>query len=474
MPIPKYATEVPGLDDLLDGGLPRGRATLLAGRSGTGKTMMSLQIACNLARRGVRCVFATIEENPRDLLRAGDELGFDSSRLANEGDCLHIVDLVQVPSAPVLVSGDFDLSGLASRLVFEAHEQNAEIIILDSITALLSPVEKPRALRHLFFQLCVAALEDGRSFLVTAEADVDYGPITRLGMEDYVCDAVVILRNVVDGKRRRRSVEVHKYRRSKHLKGEYPCALTEEGFSVFPLDASSETEIKDVQRMERFSCGTKGLDEMTGGGWLRDSIVLVRGPTGSGKTILSGMYACAGAARDERVFYYGFEETESMLLRNYQALGLPVKKYVDEGKIRLIARFPEATSPEDMIIELRSVLDQHKPTLIVIDSISAIEHVTSYDSFRQFIVGITSALRHHGRSALLTQSAAIELSIDSQAPYLSTLADAILMLGYDIRKDGLERHAQVLKMRGSAHSSAARALTIGRGGLQVASDPHED
>lgn len=466
--IDKIASGVPGLDELLAGGLPRGRATLIKGRSGTGKTIMTLQVANAMARGGERTVFVSVEERPEDLLSLGQQLGFGTRELAADRR-LTIVDMVPDFGLDLAIAGDFDLSGLALQILKAADEADARIIALDSISALLAPLRSGAPRRHLLANLVSQILATGRTLILTSGAGDpdDYGSAGS-EIEDYVCDAVVVMRNVVDGKRRRRSVEVHKYRRSGHLKGEYPCAVTREGLSVFPLDASDDTQDADAELVtERFKSGVSGLDAMTRGGWLRDAITLVRGPTGSGKTILSGMYACAGAARGERVFYYGFEETAAVLLRNYDLLEIPFRAYVDSGDIKLVARFPEATSPEDMIIELRTVLEEHSPSLIVLDSISAIEHVTSYESFRQFVVGITSALRQHGRSALLTQSVADEQSVDLHAPYLSTLADAILLLGYDLGDEDMHRYIRVLKMRGSAHSLRPHRLSIGPGGLHV-------
>src|SRR6185436_16616558 len=168
-------------------------------------------------------------------------------------------------------------------------------------------------------------------------------------VEDYVCDLTIVFRNIHDGGRRRRTVEINKYRRSAHYKGEYPCTITTRGIAVFPLDAR---ELPDAQ-VERYSSGVEGLDTMTRGGWLRNSIIIVRGPTGSGKTLLAGTYALAGASRGERVVYYGFEETRPILLRNYREIGMSMDPYIESGNLKVICRYPEATSLEDLLVDLR-------------------------------------------------------------------------------------------------------------------------
>lgn len=461
--IERYETGVPGLDQLLAGGLPKSRVTLLAGRSGTCKTVSSLQIACAAAARGERVLFISVEEAVDDLVATGESFDLGTRRLVEEG-LLKIADLAFPVEGPVLMSGNFDIHGLASRIRHLISQQDCTYVFIDSLSALFAPAPASLTLRHQVSFLLSELAKDGRTVVVTSESGPREHAIGSIGVEEYLCDAVLVLRNVRDGKRRRKSIEVHKYRRSNHYKGEFPCALTSEGLVVFPLDTSPR-EPSDVT--ERVASGIEGLDRITRGGWMRDSIALVRGPSGSGKTILSASYAVAGAQRGERVFYYGFEETEGMLLRNIEALNLPMRKYVESGSLKLTCRFPESTSPEDMIVELRQVLARHQPTLIVIDSISAIEHVLSYESFRHFTIGITSALREHGRSALLTQAVVPGSPTEQSAPYLSTMADAILNITYDLEPNRLRRLVRVVKMRGSAHETGAVPFQIGANGISI-------
>lgn len=461
----KLDTGVPGLDELLDGGVPTRRATLITGRSGSCKTVLALQIAAHCARSGRRTLFVTTEERPEDLRKSGDALGFQATELVAK-QLLAITDLVHPFSGPLVVSGQFDVSGLVARLAHDITVHGAEVLILDSASALFSPVNARGELRGQFHQLVYGLLLRGVTLLVTAESRGDYDPEPWLGMENVLCDAVIVLRNVIDGKRRRRSVEVQKYRRSSHLQGEFPAALTKDGLRVFPLDAQDPTPT--IPRGgERTASGVPGLDALAGGGFLRDSVVLLRGPTGSGKTLFAGSIAVAAALRGERVYYMGFEEMDGLLIRNLEAVGVPVQRALAGGRLRLSARYPEATSPEDVNIELRALLAEHDPSLVIIDSISAIEHVTSYESFRQFLVGVTSALRQRARSAWLTQAVVAGDDTDRRAPYLSTLADAIVELGYGFEEEEMTRSLRILKMRGSGHTLRAHDFRITSRGLDV-------
>jgi circadian clock protein KaiC len=465
----KAPTGVPGLDALTRGGLPAGRATLVAGKSGTGKSILALQTAARLARDGRAVLYLAVEESTDDLARMADGLGFGASALCGEGR-LHFVDMRRPAGVPVVVTGEYDSTGFVERVAADARRTGARAVVVDSMSALFHPRPAPDALRAHFFSIVRALHELGLTALFTSEAASDYGQPSVLGVEDYVCDLVLVLRNVADGKRRRRTIEVHKYRGSPHFKGEYPCTITDAGMTIFPLDALEEPPAGD-DPAARFSSGLEGLDRMNAGGWLRDSIVLVRGPSGGGKTTLAGMYARAGARRGERVAYYGFEETKRILLRNFAALGLPVDDLVAAGALRVACRYPEATSTEDLLVDLRRDLDTFRPSLIVLDSISSIEHSTSAEGFRTFLIGLASLLRERGRSALLTQTVRSRGEGAQDPPFLSTVADAIVMLNYAADAPRLERTMRVLKMRGSAHDSEQRRLAIGPGGLSVESPP---
>ena len=460
----KLPTGVPGLDNLLLGGIPMGRSTLIAGRSGTGKSVMSLQMAASLARQGLTTIVLAVEEPPDDLVQTGDSLNLGLSELAREGKLI-FCDMNRPSDGPTVAAGDYDLFGLIHRIENLVGEHGARAIVLDSATGLFSPRPSDERMRQHFFQLVSAFRNLNLTSVIIAESQEDYGSLTTLGVEDFLCDLTILLRNIIDGGRRRRSVEINKYRRSPHFKGEYPCTITTKGLAVFPVDAREYPE--SLETIERYSSGVQGLDEMTHGGWLRNSIIIVRGPTGAGKTILAGVYAKAGAERGERVVYYGFEETRAILLRNYRELGMDLQPLVDAGNLRVICRYPEATSLEDLLVDIRIDLEEFKPSLIVLDSISSIEHASSERGFRQFMIGVASILRQHGRSALITQTVLAGTSAGHAAPYLSTIADAILALDYSPAGYELDRTMRVIKSRGSAHAPHPYRLGITGDGIDV-------
>jgi CheY-like chemotaxis protein len=150
---------------------------------------------------------------------------------------------------------------------------------------------------------------------------------------------------------------------------------------------------------------------------------------------------------------------------------MPIDELERAGNLQVICRYPEAMGLEDLLVSLRMGLEEFQPSLVVLDSISSIEHSSSEKGFRQFMIGLASLLREHARSALLTQTVIGNEVATHTAPYLSTIADAILVLDYSVGASDIDRTLRVLKMRGSSHVTHPYRLQIAQGGLQVEPPP---
>ena len=168
----KLETGVPGLDILTLGGIPEGRSALITGRSGTGKTVVALQIAANLARHGITTIVLAVEESPEDLKESGDTLSLGISELT-ESRKLHFINIGRPMDGPTIVSGDYDLFGLIHRIEAAVKETGAKAIVLDSATALFNPRPPKEALRSHFFQLVHAFRTLGLTAVILAESSAD-------------------------------------------------------------------------------------------------------------------------------------------------------------------------------------------------------------------------------------------------------------------------------------------------------------
>ncbi|NEO49807.1 MAG: AAA family ATPase, partial [Moorea sp. SIO4A3] len=234
--VQKIRTMIEGFDEISHGGLPSGRTTLVSGTSGTGKTLLAVQFLYNgISNFDEAGVFVTFEESPTDITKNASSFGWELNKLVNEGK-LFILDASPDPEGQDIV-GNFDLSALIERIQYAIHKYKAKRVSIDSITAIFQQYDAASVVRREIFRLVARLKNIGVTTIMTTERVEEYGPVARFGVEEFVSDNVVIVRNVLEGERRRRTIEILKLRGTTHMKGEYPFTITDQGINIFPLGA---------------------------------------------------------------------------------------------------------------------------------------------------------------------------------------------------------------------------------------------
>ncbi|MGM0412341.1 MAG: circadian clock protein KaiC [Pseudomonadota bacterium] len=462
--IPKVATGIPGLDYVAEGGLPAGRAALVSGNSGSGKSLMAAQFLVEGIRQaGESAAFVTFEERPqriRDNLRS---FGWPVEHWEEEG-WWAFADMSPEPSQPI-VAGALELGALIPRIEHAVNRVGARRLVLDSVERLFSQVTDASVVRQSLGQLMDATERMGVTTVITAERPGDEGPLTRFGVEEFVSDTVILLRNAMEEEKRRRTVEVFKMRGASHQKGEFPFTISAEaeGLSVVPLAAN---ELSQPSSRERLSSGIPRMDELLDGGFLRGSITLVAGPTGSGKTLVAGHFLAGN--EDQRSLLVAFEEGRQQILRNAEGWGISLAEREAAGTLRIEAAYPETMGLEDHLVRIKRALDEFQPDRLVLDSASALERIAGRRAFREFLVGLVATLRERGITALMTANTTqLTGGTSATEAQISSMTDGILLLRYIEGISALRRALVLLKMRGANQDQAIRSFTIGAGGLVV-------
>ena len=454
---------IPGFDDLVHGGLPKGRSTLVAGSTGTGKTVFGLQFLVSGARRGEPGVLVTFAERPDDLIANVESFGWDMKRLVRERR-IAIVDAT--PEASAIVSGHFDLGGLTARIAHALSEIDGTRLFLDPIDALFEEFSAVVEVRRAFAAMLRALRPLAATTLIAAERPAENGSITRYGAEEFVVDNVVLMRNVSADERRRRTVEVLKLRGADHQKGEFPFVIdAKSGIEIVPF---SPIEGDAAGSAERISLGNPELDAMCGGGMYRDALMMITGATGTGKTLIGLQFMVAGVEAGERVLYLSFEESQWQLERNAKAWGMDLTTPERTGRLAIVSRYPARLGLEDLLVDLKHLVEEFEPTRLVLDSITAIEHNAPAKAFREFSVGLSGYLKGRGVATMMTTTLPNLLGGDHATDlYLSTIADAILALRYFDLESQVRRAILVLKVRGSQHASKMYEYEILETGMSV-------
>jgi circadian clock protein KaiC len=463
--VPKLETGIPGFDHMTMGGLPRRRATVLAGQAGSAKTVFAGQFLAEGVRRGQPGVFVTLEEPADDLRRNLMTLGFDVAAWEAAGDW-RFVDaspLVREDGTPA----PYSFETLSAQIGQAVDATGADRLVLDSLNTVFALSDDAGIARQRLRDLVARLRAMGLTVLMTVETATDpAGSLSRYGIEEFVADNVVLLRNTREGKGRRRTVEVLKMRGSTHRKGDYAFTIQPGvGLVVLPV-STAVLQAKPTQ--ERVESGIADLDALFHGGLFKDSITLLGGPTGTGKTLLTVEFLASAAARGERALLLAYEESPDQITRNAVGQGRDVARLRDEGLLRVVSTYPEEASLEDHLLEIKELVDEFRPARIAVDSLTALERAGSQEAFREFVVALTAYFKTEGLTTVLTASTpSLAQSSSVTEGHVSTLADVLVVTRYVELPGEIRRALTVLKMRGSSHDQQVRELVISDEGLRI-------
>jgi circadian clock protein KaiC len=461
---------VPGLELITHGGLPRDRLTLVAGTAGSGKTVFLSQFLSTGIEAGEPGVFVTFEERPEAIRRNMRSFGWDIPHWEAEEQWA-FVDASPRQVDTVYSGDDYDLTPLLIRVTNAIERVGARRVAIDSVGSLVAQFDRDAPARRLLFRLAENLEQAGVSTVMSTERSEDYGPIGRLGFEEFVADNVLILRNALDGEKRRRSIEILKMRGCSHRRGEHLFTLLNEGIVIVPMSISS---IGYGTSTNRISCGLPAVDEMFHGGLYEKSLWLVAGPTGTGKSFLSTHFVAGGVAAGQRALLLSFEESHDQLLRNAAAWGLDLEAMERSGRLSIVAEAPEAASLEDHLQRMKSTIEQFQPDRVAIDSLTALQRISTVKSFREYVLGLTYHIKLLTLAGLVTTSVTDFLSADGSGElHVSTISDVITLLHYVPVGGEFRRGLQVLKMRGSNHDKHIREYRITGHGIDLR-EPFED
>ena len=464
--INKLQTGIPGFDQVADGGLPEGRTTLISGTAGSGKTVFAAQfLAEGIRRNGEAGVFVTFEESPDDIRRNIKSLGWDVEAWEQTGKWV-FVDASPHIGEEAIVIGNYDLGALMARIENAARKVNAARISMDSLGAVFSRFEDTSVVRSELFRVASALKHLNVTVVMTAERGKEYGDITRFGVEEFVADNVIVLRNVLEEEKRRRTLEILKFRGTNHHKGEYPFTIIPgQGIVVIPL---SSLELKQKSSDIRITSGNPELDCMCGGGFFRDSIILVSGATGTGKTLITTEFIAGGVERSEKSLLFAFEESREQLFRNAIGWGRDFEQMERDGKLKVICEYPEVAGLEDHLVRMKAAIEKFKPNRVAVDSLSALERISTMKGFREFVIGLTSFIKHEEIAGLFTSTTPTLMGGSSVTEaHISTITDSIILLRYVEMYGEMRRGITVLKMRGSMHNKDISEFRIDSKGMHI-------
>ena len=457
-PIAKVPSGVAGLDEILHGGLPAGRTTVVAGGPGSGKTVLGVQFAHHGAVAGEPALLVSFEDRAAALRRNARALGLDLAAQERAGR-LFVLD--SRPDAAAVHAGDFAIDGLLAILAGQAAAIGARRLVIDALDVLLRLFADPARARDQLQRLFAWLDEQGLTSVLTVRASEDPAAGAEEHFMEFAADCLLRLDQRVSGQVSTRRLRVVKLRGSGYGSNEYPCLISSRGLRLLPVSGLALEQGLGPP----LATGEPTLDSMLGGGLRRGASLLVSGMSGTGKTALLFTFAQAACDRGERVLYVSFEESPPSLLVGMASLGIELQPLLDAGCLQLECRVPESDGTEGHLVRLLELLDAAPCDHLVVDSISACRRMGSEQAAYELLVRLISLARQRGVTVLLSDQlgeGGSDLGFSA-----SSLLDATVLLRYLDVGAAVERVVLVVKARGMAHSNQHHRFRLSGAGFEV-------
>ncbi len=461
--IRRLKTGVPGLDNLLGGGLPEFSFNLIAGTPGSGKTTLAHQLMFSLAKPDNRALFFTVLGEPAlKMLRYQQQFPFFDINQVNQS--IRYVNLSED-----LLEGDFDR--VLSRIADEVKAYAPSLVFVDSFRSVIQAgnqnVQGPSDLQRFVQQLGMQMTSWQATTFLIGEYLV---PESESSAVFTVADGILWLSQNMQRNSMVRKMQVVKMRGQAQASGLHTFRISDDGIQVFPRaivepGAALASAVKLPPGGQRVAMGTPGLDEMLGGGLPMGYSMLLVGPSGSGKTILATDFLAEGVRRGEPGVIAAFEKSPSQLLNN------KLQTLVKAGQVGVINTRSLDLSIDETLHDLIEMINRMQAKRVVIDSLSGFELALApefSEDFRGSLYRMIAQLTGMGVTILMTSELEDRYTDLRFSPFGSAfLADAIIVQRYVEIVGEFKRVMSVVKVRGSQHSKSIRLFDIGDDGIVI-------
>ena len=460
----KAQTGVEGLDDILAGGLQRGRVYLIEGSPGTGKTTIATQFLLAGAAAGERGLYITLSETEEELRESATSHGWTFD------DPIGVYELVPPESLldedqqqSLLYSSDLEL-GETTKRIFEAIEEaNPRRIVVDSLSEIRLLAQSSLRYRRQVLALKHYFARKGGTVVMLDDLTSD----THDKTVHSVAHGVIRLEELApDYGAERRRLRVIKYRGQSFRGGFHDMIIKTGGVTVFPRLISAEHK-REFSR-DALPSNSAELNKLLGGGVERGSSTLVLGPAGTGKSLLTLSFAVRAIERGESAAMFIFDEELGLLFERAKGLGLDLAALKDTGRLIIEQVDAAELAPGEFAQRVRTCVEQHQARTVVIDSLNGYQAAMPEE--KQLILHMHELLQFLNRQGATTFLTVAQHGLvgDMRAPVdVTYLADTVILLRYFEAVGRVRRAISVIKKRTSAHEDTIREYRIGKGGITL-------
>jgi circadian clock protein KaiC len=458
----KCRTGIRGLDEVTEGGLPKGRPTLICGGAGSGKTLLAMEfIVRGITEFDEPGVFMAFEETAEELIENVASLGFNVKSLIARKKM--VIDYVYIERSEIEETGEYDLEGLFVRINSMIEQVGAKRVVLDSIEELFGGLPNEAILRAELRRLFRWLKKKGVTVIITGEQGEK--TLTRYGIEEYVSDCVIFLDHRVHNQISTRRLRIVKYRGSKHGTNEYPTLIDEHGLSVLPI---SSLGLDYAVSTERVSTGVPRLDAMmAGSGYYKGSSILISGTAGSGKTSLAAAFVDSLCRKGKKCMYFSFEESPEQLMRNMRSIGIDLGRWAKRGLLAFHSLRPQLYGLEMHLATMHKLIRDFNPEGVVVDPVTNLTSVGDTDEIKAMLVRVIDFMKSQGITSVYTSLTAGGSAFEQSEVGISSLMDTWLLVRMIESSNERNRLLYVLKSRGIAHSNQMREFQLTDDGIKL-------
>ena len=475
--VTKSETGIAGFDQMLEGGLPRGRATLISAGPGCGKTVLLNEFLYRgVTEHDEPGIFVTFEERPEDILLNLRNFNWDIDTLITRGD-LTFLDGSPPETGEICCGSAEWLEPILAQIEHLVDSTGAKRLAIDNLGTVFLRYQAGQtevSMRNQLVRFANGIRRLGLTTMISTERTDSQASLSRYGVSEFVTDGLIELSIHAGSVSEIRTMRVRKLRGCGFRSGEVGFEIDADGLKVFPkilVDSSfGET---DFEQRETF--GIAALDKALSGGIPRGHIMLVTGNTGTGKSTLGLHYCKEGLDQGQGVVWIALEEPVGQVLKTAQAHQWDLSSSVESGQLIFVTASLLEVNSDKLLYDVIDAVEAIDAKRIVVDSVSSLESATmSQENVREFMMQlagyaktlkITMVLNYLTGESFVADKGQLLGATTTNAMRLSSIVDGIILLRYVERDQAVHKLLNILKLRGSPHEKGIMRFEINEDGF---------